>query len=148
MRLRVIPESANLNRRHKAALFLTLLTAGGLLVWGASAKQTAGAVLIGLTFAWALGSNSRLVHLSLVILGLALALGPVVKGWYDLRNEMKMYCESVAEFERRIPDLAKQYPVRREGWEDSYVRLPDNTYVLIPIHAMPEELRQFQAKLA
>jgi hypothetical protein len=110
MGLRVIPASAKLNRRHKAALFLTLLAAGALLVWGAGAKQTAGGVLLGLAFAWALGSNNRLVHLSFVAVGLILGIGPALRDWYDHRSETRKYRESVAEFERRIPDLAKQYP--------------------------------------
>jgi len=101
--------SDSLNQRHKVALFLTLLAAGALLVWGASAKQTAGALLLGLAFAWALGSNSRFVHVSFVAVGLILGIGPALRDWYDHHSEMKKYHESVAEFERRIPDLAKRY---------------------------------------
>ncbi len=101
---------ANLNKRHKVALFLTLLAAGALLVWGAGVKQTAGAVFLGLAFGWALGSNSRLVHVSFVAVGLILGIGPALRDWYDHRSEVKKYRASVAEFERRIPDLAKQYP--------------------------------------
>jgi hypothetical protein len=101
---------ANLNKRHKVALFLTLLAAGTSLVLGVAAKQTAGIVLFGIAFAWALGSNNPPVHVSFIVLGLFLAMGPVVRDWYGQRNEMKKYRESVVDFERRIPELATLYP--------------------------------------
>jgi uncharacterized membrane protein len=63
---------AGLNRRHKVALFLTLLAAGASLVLNMSAKQTAGVVLLGLAFAWAFGSNSRAVHVLFIALGVLL----------------------------------------------------------------------------
>jgi hypothetical protein len=45
-----------LNRRHKAGLFLILVAAGLSLFFDASAKQTAGIVLLGLAATWFFGS--------------------------------------------------------------------------------------------
>lgn len=104
---------ARLNRRHKVALFLTLVAAGVMLVLGASAKQTAGAVLLGLAFAWAFGSNSRIVHWLFVGLGSALLLGPVGFDRYSLHQAGKDYADEIAAFEHRIPELAKEYPYKK-----------------------------------
>src|SRR5712664_962041 len=38
-------------------------------------------------------------------------IGPLVRDWHGQRSEVKKYSESVADFERRIPDLAERYPV-------------------------------------
>lgn len=46
----------SLNRRHKAGLFLVLVATGLSLFFEASAKQTAGILLLGLAATWFLGS--------------------------------------------------------------------------------------------
>ena len=102
-----------LNRRHKAVLFLTLVAAGVSLVLGAVAKQTAGVALLGLAFAWAFGSNSRIVHWLFVASGSALLVAPIGFDWYTDRHTAKLYESRVAAFERRIPELAKQYPHKK-----------------------------------
>ncbi len=89
-------------------MFLTLLAAGVSLVFGAG--QSAGIVLLGLAFAWILGSNSRIVHWLLVGLGLALLAGPIGLDWRSHRQASKRYESNVAAFEHRIPELAKEYP--------------------------------------
>jgi hypothetical protein len=102
-----------LNRRHKAVLFLTLVAAGVNLVLGAVAKQTAGVTLLGVAFAWAFGSNSRIVHWLFVVSGSALLVGPAGFDWYTDRHTTKFYESQVAAFERRIPELADQHPHKR-----------------------------------
>lgn len=112
-----------LNRRHKAALFLTLVAAGVSLVLGADAKQTAGVALLGVAFAWAFGSNSRFVHLLFAVFGLALLAGPLAFHWYSYRISTNKYQEQVAEFERKIPELASRYPNHFEIVENGKVRI-------------------------
>ena len=51
---------SSLNRRHKVGLFLVLVATGVCLFFEASAKQTAGVALLGIAFAWVLGSLSLL----------------------------------------------------------------------------------------
>ena len=101
---------AKLNKRHKVAFCLTLLAAGTSLLFGIAAKQTVGIVLLGVAFAWALGSDSLLVHSLFIVAGLSLATGPVLWDWQKYRAEAKSYHASVAYFESRIPELATQYP--------------------------------------
>jgi hypothetical protein len=146
---------SKLSKRHKVALFLTLLAAGTSLVFGVAAKQTAGIVLLGVAFAWALGSNSRVVHVAFIIGGLLLAIGPVLKDWYVQRSEMKEYRESVADFERRIHDLpklpkpnaeishrlAEQQPKRSNSDSDfQYIFLPDGRYGKFRADATDEQI--------
>ena len=100
---------SNLNRRHKVALFLTLLTTGTWLVSGESARQAIGIALLGAAFAWAFGSDSRLVHWVVTALGSALLLAPVCYEWYEYRDKVKYYERKVVAFEREIPELAKKY---------------------------------------
>jgi hypothetical protein len=102
-----------LNRRHKAILFLTLVAAGVSLVLGAGAKQTAGVTLLGVAFAWAFGSNSRIVHWLFVASGSALLVAPIGFDWYTARHTAKFYVSQVAAFERKIPELAKQHPHKK-----------------------------------
>jgi hypothetical protein len=102
-----------LNRRHKVALFLTLVDAGVNLVLGGSTKQTAGVALLGVAFAWAFGSNSRIVHWLFVVLGSALLVAPIGFDWSTDRHTIKFYESQVAAFERRIPELAKQHPHKK-----------------------------------
>jgi len=102
-----------LNRRHKAALFLTLAATGVSLVLGVGAKQTAGVALLGVAFAWAFGSNSRIVHWLFVVSGSAVLVAPTGFDWYTDRHTAKFYESQVAAFERRIPELAKQHPHKK-----------------------------------
>ena len=104
--------AVKLNRRHKTALFLTVLAAGfSLLLPEVSAKQTAGILLLGLAFAWVFGSDSRPVHWLFVVLGMALFIGPVGFDWYSAHDTAMAYARRVAVFERKLPKLAELYPL-------------------------------------
>ncbi len=94
-----------LNRRHKAILFLTLLAAGSSLVGEVNLRISFGIVLLGFAFAWALGSDSRPVHYLFILLGVLLAAGPVWNDWSNCRD----YDLRIQEFEQKIPRLAKAY---------------------------------------
>jgi hypothetical protein len=47
-----------LNRRHKALLFVTLVITGCSLLLGAELKNAVGFLLLGVAFAWAIGSDT------------------------------------------------------------------------------------------
>jgi hypothetical protein len=111
-----------LNRRHKAALFLTLLGTGASLVSGAGFQQAAGIMILGAAFAWAFGSDSRFIHSLFAVLGFALLVGPLAYDWYSYRATSKKYRERVADFERKIPELATSYPEHFVIVENSHSR--------------------------
>jgi hypothetical protein len=98
-----------LNRRHKAALFVTLVAAGTGLVSGDTIKTTLGVVLLGMAFAWAFGSDSRVVHRLFLACGLLIVIGTLMYVWHFHREKARLYRDQVTEFERRIPDFAKSY---------------------------------------
>ena len=97
--------------RHKAALFLTVVVTGACLLLGAGAKESAGIALLGLALTWAFGSDERVVHWLFVIVGVALACLTAALTWrtYDLRAAS--YARAAAAFERRMPELARRYPL-------------------------------------
>ena len=55
--LRAIGLAVTLNRRHKAILFVTLVVSGCALLLGAELKETLGFIMLGVAFAWAIGSD-------------------------------------------------------------------------------------------
>jgi len=68
--------SFSLNRRHKAGLFLVLVATGLSLFFEASAKQTAGIVLLGVAATWLFGSVSlRTLGFTACSLACAVMLG-------------------------------------------------------------------------
>jgi hypothetical protein len=79
-----------LNQRHKAGLFLTLVAVGILQVAGLSLHATFGAILLGLAFSLALGSNKRMVHVLFVICGLLLMAKPAVSVWKAHRERVSI----------------------------------------------------------
>lgn len=92
-----------LNRRHKAGLFLVLVAAGLSLFLEASAKQTAGGVLIGLAVTWLLGTISLralgvLCSLTVCAVGVCIATFPVWEDW-------KAYSNSLGEYGLALVDL-------------------------------------------
>jgi uncharacterized membrane protein YqjE len=105
----------NLNRRHKVTLFLTVLLAGIAALNGAKMMQVVGILLLGLALAWAFGSDSRVVHWLFLSLGVLLACGTVGLGWYVHQSDTDLYAQKVAAFEQRIPELAKEYPLHKNG---------------------------------
>jgi hypothetical protein len=100
-----------LNRRHKAALFVILVAAGASLVSGDAMKIGLGIILLGVAFAWAFGSDSRVVHSLFLACGLLIVIGTLMYDWHVHREKARLYRDQVAEFERKIPDFAKSYPV-------------------------------------
>lgn len=89
----------NLNSSHKAGLFLVLIAAGGSLLFEASAKQTAGVVLLGLAATWFFGSLAvRTLGLTFSLVaccvGLCLAILPIWKDWESYRVSAQQYALS------------------------------------------------------
>jgi len=77
-----------------------------------------GIALLGIAFALAFGSNSRLVHWTFAILGLASMLAPPCYEWYDRSGAIRGYETRVAAFEREIPELAKQFPYKKTARDE------------------------------
>ncbi len=100
-----------LNRRHKFILFLTLIAAGASLVMGAGLARAVGIVLLGAAFAWMVGLNTRVVHWLFLGVGVVIVAGTVVLDGYFHHQSVKEYESGVADFERRLPDLAQKYPL-------------------------------------
>jgi hypothetical protein len=67
---------ARLNRRHKAALWATLVCVG-LVLMDSGIRDGLGIGCLGIAFAWALGSNYRPVHWLFVVSGLLLLVPAV-----------------------------------------------------------------------
>src|SRR5260370_7084511 len=55
--LRAIGRAVTFNRRHKAILFITLVVGGCALLLDAELREVLGFVMVGVAFAWAIGSN-------------------------------------------------------------------------------------------
>lgn len=110
-------ELSNLNRRHKAGLLLVLAGAGLCLFLDASAKQTAGAVLLGLAGTWLLGSlNLRtlwfLSSLLLFAVGLSIAAAPVRTDWNSYQVSVQDYDAAIADLRQSVE---KSVPIK---WDD------------------------------
>ncbi|HXA76347.1 MAG TPA: hypothetical protein VNV41_04380 [Candidatus Acidoferrales bacterium] len=96
---------ANLNRRHKVGLFLVLVAAGLSLFLEASAKQTAGIILLGLAGAWLLGSlKLRTLWLVSSILACVVGLGIVAIPVIDDSNSIQY---SVQSYDNALSDLGR-----------------------------------------
>jgi len=98
-----------LNRRHKVGLFLVLIATGTSLLFEASAKQTAGVMLLGLAATWFFGSLApRTLGLILssmaCCVGLCLATLPIWKDWESYRRASAINWESY-----RYDALAEKY---------------------------------------
>lgn len=104
-----------LNRRHTAGLFLVLVAAGVSLFLEASAKQTAGVVVLGIAAAWAFGSLSlRMLGLLSCVLVCAVGLGILgVPVWQD----WNLYRTSVQDYDSAISEL-RQSIAKADVWED------------------------------
>lgn len=89
---------STLNRRHKAVLFLTLLSMGlALSLFRATLAQTLGVGLIGIALAWAIGSDSRVMHSLWVLLGVGFLLLAGANGWEDYEKERDTYHTQLVE---------------------------------------------------
>jgi hypothetical protein len=100
-----------LNRRHKAALFVTLVAAGASLVSGDAMKIGLGIVLLGVAFAWAFGSDSRVEHFLFLVCGLLIVIATLIHDWREHLVQSRRYRDEVTEFESRVPNFAKSYPL-------------------------------------
>lgn len=103
-------DTHKLNRRHKAVLFVTLLGVGIALIGGAG-EGGAGIAFMGAALAWAIGSNSRIVHGAFVVAGLLLFCGGVTWAWWNYRSHVRQYTEKVTQFEKRVPFFSTCYPL-------------------------------------
>src|SRR6266567_6789879 len=104
----------SLNRRHNVGLFLVLVAAGISLFFEASAKQTAGIVLLGIAATWLLGTISvRLLWLLSSFLG---CLVGIIAGGKPVVDDWKSFQESIQSYDRAIADLreamAKSRPLQ------------------------------------
>jgi hypothetical protein len=104
-----------LNRRHQVTLFITLVLAGIAALSDAKMMEVAGILLFGFAFAWAFGSDSRVVHWLFLSVGVLLACGTAGLAWYIHQKETNLYAQKVAAFEQRIPVLAEKYPLHKQG---------------------------------
>ncbi len=93
-----------LNRRHKAALWLALGLCGLGLLTGSGIKEGIGVLLLGVVFAWALGSNSRLVHSAFIAAGLTIMAWAGV-AWHRHSVELAAYQQAnpYAAFQQASP---------------------------------------------
>jgi hypothetical protein len=93
----------NLNRRHKAILFVTLLAVGVCFTVGAGVQMGVGIALLGVAFGWAFGSNNRVVHVLFLCAGMLFVVVPVIRDWHSHRRQANLYQKHVAELEA-LPD--------------------------------------------
>jgi hypothetical protein len=106
---------AGLNRRHTAALFLTMVVTGACLLLGAGIAESTGTALLGVAVTWAFGSDARVVHWLFVIAGIVLSCTTLALQWRVYHPEAQAYARKVADFERRMPELAKEYPLKESS---------------------------------
>jgi hypothetical protein len=99
------------SRYQQAALILTLLSVGVMLVSGANMQLSLGVLLLGLTLAWTVGSGNRLLHYLCLIVGVAALVTPVGLSWRQHRLSAQEFSRSVQRFEANIPRLAQRYPL-------------------------------------
>jgi hypothetical protein len=100
-----------ISRYQQAALILTLLSVGVMLVSGANVQLSLGVLLLGLTVAWTVGSDNRLLHYLCLMVGLAALVTPVGLSWRQHGLSAQEFSRSVQEFEANIPRLAQRYPL-------------------------------------
>jgi hypothetical protein len=98
---------SSLNRRHKVVIFVALIGAGVTLVVGASLGSGLGVFLIGIAFAWVVGSDYRPVHVALLLGGVVLIVAPILLDWNQHRSKIASYRESVTLFQSNIPRFAQ-----------------------------------------
>ena len=106
---------STLNRRHKAGLFFVLVAAGLSLFFEASAKQTAGIVLLGLAATWFFGSVAPRT------LGLILASAASCVGLYlliaPIWEERELYHTRNTAYDQALLDI-REAIARAPVWQD------------------------------
>ncbi len=126
----------SLNSRHKAGLLVALTATGASLLLDASAKQTAGVVLLGLAAAWFVGSvRPRTLGLILCstafCVGLYMITNPVREEWELYRTRAEAYDQAILDIREAVANAVvwdrtpRQQTVRVpktvQAWE---LRLP------------------------
>ncbi len=104
----------SLNRRHKFGLFLVLVATGFSLLLEASARQTAGVILLGVAATWLIGSSSvralwAFSSLLACSVGIFVAGKPILDGW-------ESSCASVKSFDHGVADL-REAVVLAKKWK-------------------------------
>jgi len=108
---------ANLNRRHKVGLLAVLAGAGLCLILDASAKQTAGVVMLGLAGTWLLGDLSlRTIRLLASFLffagGLSMVIVPVLIDRQSSEDSARDYDLAIVDLRAAV---AKSVSIQ---WDD------------------------------
>lgn len=132
----------SLNRRHKAGLFLVLVAAGLSLFFEASAKQTAGIILLGLAAMWFFGSV-RPGTLGLILastgccVGLYFVIAPVWKEHQLYRTRVQAYDQVLSDIRHlgrpiRITNLDLRSRELRLQRANSRYGIPNATQLFRP----------------
>lgn len=93
----------SLNRRHRAGLLLTLTAVGASLLLDASAKQTAGLVLLGLAAAWFVGSVG-LRTLGVIFSSITCCVGLYIAG-SPIWNERNSVLAAAQEYDVAVAEI-------------------------------------------
>lgn len=104
---------SSLTGLQKAALFLTLAAAGFNLMGEESVRSTFGIALLGLAVTWAAGVSRRVIHLSFLLSGISLSVGPMLLDWRHRQEQVVAHKQEVERFESNIPRFAELYPLPR-----------------------------------
>jgi hypothetical protein len=100
-----------LNFRRQAILFAIVITVGIALFVGTNPRAVVGIIVIGLALAWPLGSDNRLILISISIFGFVIALSPFFQSYLHHKSQVNSYIESTKIFERNLERLTWKYPV-------------------------------------
>jgi len=94
---------SNLNRRHKVGLFLAVAATGLSLLLEASAKQTAGILVLGIATAWLIGSlSSRTLGIVACLLACASGLVMAAK---PVKEDLDRYRLASQQYESAVDQL-------------------------------------------
>ena len=114
---------ASLNRRHKAVIFVSLIGAGLVLMDDGSLGEGLGVILIGVAFAWAVGSDYRPVHVALLLTGIIMALGgPIMAGWIDHHSAIVSYQSAVTKNSERMASFMSDQEAEHKHYEQEVER--------------------------
>lgn len=138
-----------LNRRHKAGLFLTLILAGIFSLTGGVGAGV-GVLLLGVAMSWLFGSNSRIVHVGFLIVGALCAMGLVADGLYVHHQQVASYRQVMRnedEFRNFGPPvpLKSVQPATPQSKTDSdnvTVQAPNGKLFDLPRNQLPRALQQ------
>lgn len=109
-----------LNVRHRLVTLIALSTAGVSMVLRMDLKFSLGELALGLALAYVVGSDDRVVHASLILIGASLAGWGAVSARAKYATAVTDYNQSVAayrsgwrNFRSQLPQLAKLYPLSK-----------------------------------